>query len=351
MLLITLRDLQWRRRRFAIAVAVTSMVLGLALLLSGVSASFTNEADRTLELIHVDAWLVRSGDATPFTGPSAVDAGAASAVASIQGVEAASPIIVTSATARLEGSVRNVNVIGVVPGGVGDPTAIDAGSSVILSGDALVDTSLGLERGEGLRLAGHSTRVVGLVRGITYFAGIPTVFLPIWDVQQMRFGGEPLATAIVTWGFPREAPAGLEILSGDEVREDVLRPVAQARQTIALIRGLLWIVAAGIVGAIVYMSALERTGDFAVMKAAGAANRSLLSGLLVEAVVLASASAGMAILLEAAMAPLAAMSVEVPASAYATLPAVALLMGGIASAAALRRTIRVEPALAFGSPS
>jgi len=350
MLLVTLRDLQWRRRRFAVAGVVTSMVLGLALLLSGVSASFSNEADRTLELIHADAWLVRPGDATPFTGPSAIDAEAAAAVASLPGVKAASPIIVTSATARLQGSVRNVNVIGVVPGGVGDPGAVEAASDLLLGG-ALVDESLGLKQGDTLRLAGRPTRVVGLLRGITYFAGIPAVLLPIRDVQQMRFGGELLATAIVTRGVPSEAPGGLTILSGDEVRQDVLRPVAQAKQTIAFIRVLLWIVAAGIVGAIVYLSALERTGDFAVMKAAGATDRSLLWGLLIQAVVLASAAAGMAVALESAMAPFAAMSVEVPPSAYGTLPAIAVLMGGLASAAALRRAIRVDPALAFGRTS
>lgn len=348
MLLVTWRDLRWRRRRFGVAGALTSMVLGLALLLSGVSASFSNEADRTLELIHADAWLVRTGDATPFTGPSAIDADAAAAVASLPGVEAASPIIVTSATARVQGSVRNVNVIGVAPGEVGDPKGFDAVSDPVLAGGALVDESLGVRQGDSLRLAGRATRVVGLVRGITYFAGIPVVLLPIRDVQQIRFGGEALATAIVTRGVPSEAPAGLTILSGDEVHEDMLRPVAQAKQTIAFIRGLLWIVAAAIVGAIVYLSALERTGDFAVMKAAGAADRSLLWGLFVEAVVLASAAAAMAVVLEAAMAPFAAMSVEVPSSAYVTLPTLAVLMGGLASVAALRRAIRIDPAIAFG---
>ena len=41
-------------------------------------------------------------------------------------------------------------------------------------------------------------------------------------------------------------------------------------------RILLWIVAACIVGSIVYVSAIERTRDFAVFKATGASNGSLV---------------------------------------------------------------------------
>ncbi len=40
MWLISLRDLQWRRRRFLIAVVATAMMFALALVLTEVSASF-----------------------------------------------------------------------------------------------------------------------------------------------------------------------------------------------------------------------------------------------------------------------------------------------------------------------
>ena len=89
------------------------------------------------------------------------------------------------------------------------------------------------------------------------------------------------------------------------------RPVAQAKQTIGLIRWLLWAVAAGIVGAILYLSTLERVRDFAVFKAIGISTGSLARGLLGQAVVLSLAAAGIAILLELALAPLSAMRVEV----------------------------------------
>ncbi len=69
MWLISLRDLEWRRRRFAIAVLATGLVLALALLLTGVRASFDNEIDRTVSSFGADQWLVVEGAVGPFTAP------------------------------------------------------------------------------------------------------------------------------------------------------------------------------------------------------------------------------------------------------------------------------------------
>jgi putative ABC transport system permease protein len=44
------------------------------------------------------------------------------------------------------------------------------------------------------------------------------------------------------------------------------------------------------------------------------------------------------------------MIVVVPASAYITLPLVAIVVGLLASVAGLRRAVAVDPALAFGGP-
>ena len=61
------RDVVFRKRRFAIAMTATALVFALSLLLSGVSASFAREADRTLDDIGADAWVVREGSPGPFT--------------------------------------------------------------------------------------------------------------------------------------------------------------------------------------------------------------------------------------------------------------------------------------------
>jgi putative ABC transport system permease protein len=340
--LIPLRDLQWRRRRFAIAVLATGLVFALALLLSGVSSSFDNEIRRTVRSFHADAWLVARGGFGPFTGPTPFAASLAADVARSPGVVRSDPVAILRATTTTP-STRNVNVIGVPPGG----TAVTAGARVGRRA-VVVDASLGLSRGDRLDLNGTSFRVVGVTHGLTYFAGIPNVVVSLPDAQRLGFDGEPLATAIVVQGDPNQVPGRLALLSNHDVEADLSRPIQQAKQTIALIRWLLWAVAAGIIGAMIYLSALERLRDFAVLKAIGVSTRALLVGLVLQAVVLALASALLAVGAEALIAPASAMSVEVSSTSYLVLPLVAVVVGVLASLLALRRAVAVDPALAFG---
>lgn len=342
MWLITLRDLQWRRRRFAIAVIATAVVFALALLLSGVSSSFDNEINRTVRSFHADAWLIERGSLGPFTGPTAFPASRAAEVRKSAGVDRADPVAILRATTTTP-STRNVNVIGVVTGGVGAPEGVTLGKRA-----AVVDGSIGLHRGDRLDLNGTTFDVVSVTDGMTYFAGIPNVIVSLEDAQQLGLGGAPLATAIVVQGTPSSPPAGLSMLSNHDVKVDLARPIHQAKQTISLIRWLLWAVAAGIIGAMVYLSALERGRDFAVLKAIGLSTRSVLAGLVLQAVLLALASAVLALAFEFAMAPASALAVEVSAADLVLLPVVAVVVGGLASLIALRRAVGVDPALAFG---
>jgi putative ABC transport system permease protein len=137
------------------------------------------------------------------------------------------------------------------------------------------------------------------------------------------------------------------MLDNAEVRSDLVRPVEGAKGTISLIRWLLWIVAAGIIGAIVYLSVLERVPQFAVLKGIGLPGWSLLSSLALEAVTLAGGAALLAVGLEAALQTAVAIPVEVPALSYGSLPVVALVAASFASALAFRRVTRIDPALAF----
>ena len=343
MWLITLRDLQWRRRRFAIAVVATAVVFALALLLSGVSTSFDNEINRTVRSFQADAWIITRGGFGPFTGPTAFPVDRVVEVRQLPGVLKADPVAILRATTTTP-STRNVNVIGVEPGGVGAP----AGQRLEHL-TAVVDSSLGLRPGDTLDLNGTTFRVAAVTHGLTYFAGIPTVTISLADAQELGFGGAKLATAIVTEGTPTRTPTGLAVLSNHDVEQDLARPVHQAKQTISLIRWLLWAVAAGIIAAMVYLSALERSRDFAVLKAIGVSTRSVLAGLVLQAVLLALVSALLAVALERAMAPASALSVEVSTFDFLALPLVALVVGVLASLLALRRAVSVDPALAFGA--
>ncbi len=346
MFLISLRDLQWRRRRFLIGVVATGLVFALALLITGIGASFRNEVHRTVDAMGADAWVVPSGVSGPFTASTAFAASTADAVGTAPGVRRATPLAVLRFTVRTP-NLKDINVIALEPGGVGSPSPKE-GRSFTRAGEAVVDNRLGLGVGETITIGDLRFRIVGKTSGVTFLAGTPTVFVPLADAQRLAFGGQDLATSIATEGVPRQVPPATKVMSNAEVISDLQRPLQQATQTINFLCVLLWIVAAGIIGSIVYLQALERVRDFAVLKATGTTNVALLGGLAFQAVLLSLLSAVAAVVLSAVLSPILAMPAEISRGAYLFLPVVAVLVGVLASLAGLRRAVGVDPALAFG---
>ena len=63
----SVRDLQFRRRRFVIAIIATALCFGLTLALDGLVNHVIAESSRIVGLFHADEWLVSSGGSGPFT--------------------------------------------------------------------------------------------------------------------------------------------------------------------------------------------------------------------------------------------------------------------------------------------
>jgi putative ABC transport system permease protein len=342
----TLRDLQWRRRRFFIAVTGTALVFAMSLLMSGLATSFTLETDRALDSLGADVWVVQEGASGPFTAFSPIPATDAERVAASAGVTAAEPIIYVRQS--VGDDPEDINLFGVVRGGIGEP-ALSDGRALEGAGEAIADRELGVDVGETFAMNGREWEVVGVTKNTTLFGGIPTVFIGLDDAQELlRLG--PIASAVVATGEPTESVDGLTFMTKSDARKDILRPLQNAAQSIDFVRILLWIVAACIVGSIVYLSAMERTRDFAVFKATGTSNRSLAGGLAIQSVILSVAAAALAAIIATLLAPFFPLPVEIPTSAYLWLFVIAITVGLLASLAGLRRAVKVEPALAFGGP-
>lgn len=346
MLMISLRDLEWRRRRFLIAILATALVFGLTLLLTGASTALRNEPQRVVDALGADAWVVAEGSTGPFTSTTVIQAAAADLVAAQPGVEQADPLVYFHATVGADEPI-DVNVLGVEANGIGSPP-VDEGRAPEAAGEVLVDTALDDEIGDTITVNNTDMTVVGRAGGISFNFGTPTVYMLVEDAQKIVFSGAPLASAVMTKGVPESAPDTMTTLSNDDIVEDLKRPMKSGTQTIDFINVLLWIVAAGIIGSIVYLSALERTRDFAVLKATGCTNRSLLGGLTLQAVVLCALSAAVAAVLAQLLKPGFPFIVELTLQDALRLPIVAILVGLVASLAGLRRAVQVDPAAAFG---
>lgn len=345
--LASVRDLQWRTRRFFVAAIATGLVFGVALMMSGIANSFSMEVRDTVSALGAQTWLVPSGSPGPFTDTAAFPLDKVAQVKGVPGVLAAAPLLVGHALSSGSLGEKDVNVLGVEPGRLGSPTVV-RGRPLGSGAEVVADESLRAKIGQVIVLSGLRFTVVGLVSGVTYFAGQPVVFVPIAAADRLDSNGLPLATAILIHGTPRAPVPGFVALTEAQVRDDLAGPTREAVQTISLVEILLWLVAAGIIAAIIYLSALERRGDFAVLKAVGTPGWHLFLGLVLQALVMALGAAVIGFAVEALIAPTAAMAVRLSWGDYAAVPIVAVVVGIIASILPARRAAKVDPALAFG---
>jgi putative ABC transport system permease protein len=341
------RDLQWRRRRVLIAVVGTSLVFAITLLLTGLSNGFEVEADRLIHDLDADTWAVQKGAAGPFLGQVPFPAGTLDDVRAVNGVRRAEPMVFGRKSVGRD-SPKEVNVFGATGRGLLRPE-LDSGRHPRARGEIVISSQLGYRVGEEIVLSGKRFDVVGRVNAWTAVAGVPNVMVSLEDAQEVVFAGMPIVSAIAVYGDPQAPPDGIEFIDNATAKDDLLRPLGNGTSAIKMVAFLLWIVAAAIVGSVIYVSTLERARDFAVRKATGTSSLSIVGDLACQAIVLSIAAAAVGVVLSTVIAPKFPLPVVVPSTAYVLLPGAAVLVGVIASGFGLRRAVTIDPALAFGS--
>lgn len=349
MWLLTLRDLQYRRLRVVVVVLLASVVLALLFLMTGLVNQFRQEPFTTTDAFAADHWVLPEGTSGPFTAGGAVPL----EVVDQLGVEA-HPVVVgrgTLAPAGDSSDTAEVVMVGARPerfdSSVGS-RALAEGRGFAGPGEIVVDRATGAEVGDAVQLGLARLTVVGLTESTTVLAGLPLVFVQLETAQDLAFQNRAvISAALVDGARPDGPPPGTVIRSSEEVADDALGPLEDAIASIDLVRGLLWLVAAVIIGAVVFLSALERQRDFAILRAMGTPKRSLLIGVAVQAVLIALAGAVIAMALQRLLLPLFPLPVVVPARAYWQIPLGAVIAALVAGAGGLRKVAAADPAAAF----
>jgi putative ABC transport system permease protein len=340
---VGLFDLLHRRRRFVLAVVATSLAFGLSLLMAGTIAHMENESDRIVALFQADRFVVADGGSGPFTTTRLLPETTEQTLRDAPGVTRADAFV--NARENLEG--KDVNVLGVEPGGLGSPK-LRSGAPARRTGEAVADTTLGYDVGDHFTLGRQPFVVTGTATDTTFFFGQPTVFLTVKDVQDSFLTGAPYVTAVAVRGDPAKLPPGTQVMTNGEVINDLNRPQKSGKQIVDIFNSLLWLMAAGIIATMVYLTALERSRDIAVLKAMGTANSTLFGGMAVQGLALAIAAVAVGALVSLALSPIMPLDVETPASAYVQMLLIGVVVGLIAALVGLRRAVNIDPALAFG---
>lgn len=349
MVAITLADLRFRYRQFLIAVIGAGVVLAMAVLLSGLAEGFRSEIHDTVSAVGADRWLLSAQSHGRITAVATFDEAVVARVASSPGVTSADGLaLLPQEVLRTGSKLVTANVMGVNVGGLGVPS-VATGRTLAGDGEIVVDRRTGIAVGSTVQLGNAVLRVVGQVSGRTLAGGVPMTYVTLHDAQAALLGGRHVVTGVVTSGVPSAVPAGLITLTNRQVEDETLATLSSAVGSIKQSRTMMWVVAAIIIAALVYVSALQRVRDFAVLKALGSSSKALFGSLCLQAVLVTLLAAALGSVLAQFMTGVFKQPVTVPMSAYTTLPLVAVAVGVAASVVALRQATGADPAAAFGA--
>jgi len=320
-------------------------VFGIALAIDGMRRAVKSETPAVVTMFGADQWIVARGASGPFTTTRPLDASVADTIAQGRGVRRADPVVLSKSVVATD-PAKDVNLVGHVLGGLGSPP-ISEGRAAKAPGEAVITTGTTAGVGDRIVVGGKSFRVVGRTAAGRYFFGAPTVFVPLSDAQDIVFKGQPLAMAVAVKGTTRP-PAGTATRNDAQVEADLDRPLNSGLSAIVVTAVLMWCIAAGIIGLIVYLSAIERTRDFAVFKATGAPNRLVVGGLMLQSVVVALVSAVLAVGVSRLVGKGLPVHASLSGAAVLQLVVISVVVGVLASLAAVRRAVSTDPAVAFG---
>jgi putative ABC transport system permease protein len=340
-------DFRARLQRFLVIGIGMALVLAITLLLSAFSEGFKLRSERLLDVFGGDRYAVAEGASGPMTSttplpPDLLD------TFQRAGFEARSMFFAPNAVS-IDGAPAKV----VVVGSTGDEPGLRltegrlvAGPDEALADEALVELGLG----DDFVLAGRPFTVVGMIEHATWDIATAGLFIDRQTAIDVLAGGQPVVTAIAIDGDGElpPLPAGVSIHTRDQAFEDVLSRTEDAKRSIDAFKYTLWALAIVIVGAVLYLAAIERVRDFAIFKATGTANLDLVFGLGLQAAIVGVIAGVLSIGLAHLMMPVYPGLLSLPFTlAWPVIP-VSVVIAVLSSMVGVKRAIQVDPSQAFG---
>jgi putative ABC transport system permease protein len=212
-----------------------------------------------------------------------------------------------------------LQVVGYEPGRPGGPVQIAAGREIMRSHYELIaDRQTGLKVGETVRLGRNDYTVVGETRGIVTSSGDSIVYMTLRDAQRLQFeltppaarretarGAQREQTNLVNAVIARLTPD----VSSEEVAEAIRRwkhfsvltdkqqqdfltvnVIERARRQLGIFMAILTLVSIVIIALIIYTLTMDKIREIATLKLIGAPNRTIISLILQQALLMGLAS-------------------------------------------------------------
>jgi putative ABC transport system permease protein len=337
-------------------------------LLTGIQARVSSFAD----LNDVDVW-VASAATESIDATGSLPERRVSEAAGTLGVAWAAPVVQgRGEVTRVDGVKEQVRIFGVEPPRyAGLPHVLAKGSSpeALRAPNRLFlnwqdRESFGFpEPGDRIEINGEVAIVAGFLEGMNPHSPYYYMFANIDDVRAWTGFPQERVTFVAVSVAPGESPDRVRdrlqqrmpesmVFTRKELHEMELR-YFERRSPVGVVFGmgtlLAALIGAGIVGVTLYSSVMDRLREFGTLKAIGASREHLLELLGAQAVLFSAVGYPLGLLAFAFVRHLSGPSVSMPAPLWllTSVAAATLLVCAAASVVAIRRVLRVEPAIVF----
>lgn len=366
---LALRELRRQPGRFAAATAILFLLSSLLLFLGGLAEGLTGNSDGFVRTQRAEVFVF-SETSQREIAQSLVSADQREAIAAVDGVDAVGQLSVAQLAARVDGRDERDLVDVVV---VAFELPIEGADAPPSDGSGLADelsVARDIRPGETIRIGSARTEIAvsdtvpeaGFqIRGTLWVSPETLTEIMVQNRPQsaMPEGASQLALVTLAEG---QDPAEVAEAINDSVDgvEAITKEEATASVpdtgggTLQQIISMTLVIAVAIVALFFVLLTTERLSLYGVLKAIGARSRTLLAGVIAQAVVLATialaAALVMVIAVDLALPPGGIPFAITPADAVTAI--VSMYLASIVGAAfSLRRVVRIDPAAAIGASS
>lgn len=336
---IALRDLRFARGRFALLGAVIGLMTLMVVLLTGLTSGLGAASVSAIAALPTDhvALATAPDESDPQFALSALPVDTVDRLRAQPGVRAARPLGISTNRLTAGGKTAAVSVFGT--------------DSSLPADHVRVPANLGLTPGTEVDIGGHRLTVAA-VGDETSFSHLPVVHTAIdtWHKIARTDGITGVMLDLAGDSAGIGAATGTRVLTREKAYEAVGGYAAE-QGSLTMIRVLLLIVSALVVGAFFTVWTMQRTPDLAVVRAMGASRGYLLRDALGQAAVVLGLGTAAGAAAATGLGLLARRAVPFVVDSGTVLIPLALMIGvGLSGAAlAVHRVTTVDPLTALGA--
>lgn len=363
---LALAEIRRARLRFGLLAGAVGLLVFLVLFVQAITGNLITQFIGALDNQSAQV-LVYGADARQNLEGSRVTDDQVAAVSAVDGVARAEPLGEGTFSVAAGGETRDAVLFGYVLGGPGAPTTLSDGRLPESDGEAVASAG---DEGDGFGIGdrvtvlpgGDPITVVGLARDARYsvstvlFVSYPTYVAARRTANPDALGVSPSAVAVtVADGEDPAAVAeridaqvdGVEALTRDQAVEQS-PGVSAVSQSFSVVTLLFYIAIPLIVGLFFVIITVQKASSLTLLRAIGAEGGTLVRALLVQLAVVLGAGVVIALALLALTGVLLdaagfSVGIALGAGTLATTVALVVVLSALASLAAVRRVLRIDP--------